>query len=127
MAQIRRRKMPPQGCAAIATASVFVPAGDWDDIAGITGARSNSELRGRTGNFQGQAAVQTATDIRNPDTPAIAIGALIAADGVSDPNGETSIASGTKRYIRPGWLVSLTSGSTLATGTLMGDVEYLYG
>lgn len=127
MPQSRRRKQPPQGAAAAATASVFVPSGDWDDIAGITGARSNSEMRGKTGNFQAQAAVQTANDIRNPDTPAIGVGSLMTADGVADPNGETNIASGTKRYIRPGWLVSLTSGSTLAFATLMGEIEYLYG
>lgn len=127
MAKVVREVLQWQTVAANSATAYFQPGGPWREAAGITGARSNAEMRGRNGNAQAQAAVQTANDIRNPDTPAIGVGAAMTADGVSDPNGETSIASGTKRYIRSGWLVSLTSGSTLATAAVGGEIEYLYG
>jgi hypothetical protein len=44
---------------------------------------------------------------------------------VYDPNGVTSVASGSYRFIRAGWLVKLTSGSTLATANIAGVVELI--
>ncbi len=49
----------------------------------------------------------------------------MTADGMSDPAGETNIASGTKQYIRAGWLVSVSSGSTLACGSVAGEVQFI--
>ncbi len=125
MAAVKRRVQHPMGRCAIATGSVFVPSGGWEDISGITAARATGEMRGRTGNMQVQAAVQTANDIRSPDTPAIGIGAIMNTDGVGDPTGETAISSGAKQFIRPGWLVSLTSGATLAFAVACGEVQLI--
>jgi hypothetical protein len=115
------------GYSAITTAKVFVPCGNWGPAANLTGARGWGELRGKTGNFQGEPAVQVANDVRSPGS-ATAVGSALTADGVSDPSAPTSVTNATtSKYARPGWLVSLTSGTTLATGSLAGVVELVYG
>jgi hypothetical protein len=83
-------------------------------------------MRGKNGNIQVKPAVQVANDVRNPGT-ATAVGATVTADGVSDPNANTALTTGSAKYARVGWLVSLTSGATLATASLAGTVELIYG
>jgi hypothetical protein len=105
--------------AASSVAEVFIPCGGWMDAGNITAARGWGELRGKTGAFQGKPAVQVANDVRSPGA-ATAVGAAITSDSVSDPGGMDE-------YLRVGWLVSLTTGSSLGTGNLAGVVELVYG
>ncbi len=114
------------GYAAISTTAVFIPAGPWVSAANLSAAKGHGEMRGRTNQFQAQPAVQFANDVRNPTT-STAVGSLITGDGVSDPNGNTALSTGSVKYARPGWLVSLVSGTTLATAQLAGVVELIYG
>jgi hypothetical protein len=114
------------GYNAASASDVFIPAGPWISAANITAAKGYGELRGRTGNFQIKPAVQVANDVRSPGS-ATQVGAAIAADGVSDPNGEQAVTTGTSKYIRVGWLVSNTSGSTLSFGAAAGIVELITG
>jgi hypothetical protein len=46
---------------------------------------------------------------------------------MADPTGAVNLTTGNKRFIRAGWLVSLSSGSTLATANVSGAVNYLLG
>jgi hypothetical protein len=39
----------------------------------------------------------------------------------------TAVTTGSSKYLRVGWLVSLTTGSSLGTGNLAGVVELVYG
>jgi hypothetical protein len=114
-----------QGVSAIATAPVFVPAGGWMSAAGITAAKGWGELAGKTNQMQVTPAVQVANDIRSPGT-ATAVGQSISGNGVSDPNGSASVTTGSSKYIRPGWLVQTTSGTTLSTGNVSGVIEFIY-
>ena len=114
------------GYAAISTTEVFIPCGGWESAAHVSSARGWGELRGKTGSFQAKPAVQLANDVRSPGA-ATAVGAAISADGVSDPSSYVSLSTGGSRYIRVGWLVSLTAGSTLATGSVAGLVELIHG
>lgn len=114
------------GLAATSVTEVFIPAGGWENAGNVTGGRGWGELRGRTGNFQVKPAVQLANDVRSPGA-ATAVGSALSADGVSDPGAVTALSTGASRYIRVGWLVSLTSGSTLGFGAAAGTVELIYG
>jgi hypothetical protein len=114
------------GYAAASTTKVFVPAGPWQPADNVTAAKGWRELRGKTGNFQAEPAVQVANDVRSPGA-ATAVGSALTADGVSDPNGHVVVTTASSKYIRPGWLVSLTSGTTLAFGSLAGVVVLITG
>ncbi len=115
------RKLEWMTLAAISTTAVFIPCGDWDLASGIVSAKAWGELRGRNGEFQLQPAVQTCNDVRNPDS-ATAIGNVINTNGPIDP-AAANVSTDTKTYIRPGWLVALGQGSTLATGAACGFIE----
>jgi len=123
---VQQQYLAWMGCVAVSATEVFIPAGPWLSAANVTAAKGWGELRGRTGNFQAKPAVQLANDVRSPGS-AIQVGAAITSDGVSDPSGNTAVSSGTSKYVRVGWLVSLTSGSTLAGGALAGTVELTFG
>jgi hypothetical protein len=123
---VQTMRMIWTGYSAISTTEVFIPAGPWASAANVSGARGHGEMRGKTGNFQARPAVQVANDTRSPGT-ATAVGSGLAADGVSDPNGITALTTGSSKYIRPGWLVSLTSGTTLGTAQLGGAIDLIYG
>lgn len=126
MADSQMVEMPWGTYAAGSTTEVFVPAGGWVPTRNVQSARGWGELRNRTGLFQARPAVQVANDVRSPGT-VTAVGAMISADGVSDPTAPVSISSSTtSKYMRVGWLVSLTSGNTLGTGALAGVVEFNY-
>ena len=116
--------------AAIATGEVFIPATGWMSATNVTAAKGWGELRGKTGNFQAKPAVQVANDVRSPGASTAVggfVGGVGGVDGVSDPTGNVAVTAGTSKYIRAGWLVSLSSGTTLATGSLGGVVELIYG
>ncbi len=113
-----------QGVSAISTTPVFVPGGPWRSAAGITAGKGSGELAGKTNQINVTPAVQVTNDVRAPGATT-AVGQGMSANGVSDPNGNTAITTGSSRYIRPGWLVNLTSGSTLSTGNVCGVIELI--
>ncbi len=107
---------------AVGTAEVFIPAGEWTSAAGVLAAKAWGELSGLNGNCQARPAVQLANDIRSPDA-ALGIGAVKTANGVLDPT-TLSLTTGSKASIRPGWLVSLSSGQTLASVSVLGTIVF---
>lgn len=100
-----------------ATSDEFHPTGPWQEIPsdlalGTVNLRARMEVRaiGGTG-MQVAAAVQTANDRRNPDAGTAAITA-VASTGFADPNATPpTIALKQKRFIRPGYLIHVTSGT----------------
>jgi hypothetical protein len=107
------------------TTEVFIPASGWMSATAVTGAKGWGEIRGRNGNLQAIPAVQVTNDVHDPGAVTTACGPTLTTDDVYDPNGVTSVASGSYRFIRAGWLVKLTSGSTLATANIAGVVELI--
>ncbi len=69
MAAIKRRSLRWMRFGAISTTSVFIPATEWEDIAGITAARSVSEMRGKTGNANAQLGFRPPTTFEPPTRP----------------------------------------------------------
>ena len=120
---IRQVAMFWQGAVAISTTAVFIPSGQWMSTDTINGGRGYGALAGKTGNFQGQPAVEYTNDVRVAGT-VVAVGAAITANGVSDPTGFTALSVTAYRFIRTGWLVSLTAGAVLAGGNLSGVIEF---
>ncbi len=107
---------------AIGTTEVFIPAGDWTSAAGVLAAKAWGELSGLNGNCQARPAVQLANDTRSPDG-ALGIGAVKTANGVVDP-ATLSLTTGNKAWIRPGWVVSLSSGQALASVSVIGTIVF---
>jgi hypothetical protein len=114
------------GYSAAAVGEVFIPAGPWLSASNLVSAKGWGELRGKLGNFQAKPAVQVANDVRSPGA-STAVGPAITADGVSDPSGNVAVTAGTSKYVRPGWLVSLTAAGSLSTGNLAGQIDLIYG
>lgn len=118
---VRARDLPPMTVATTVSATeVFIPAGEWESAAGVVSAKAWGEVRSLNGGLKVRPAVQLTNDVRSPDS-ALPIGGQTAADGVIDPAAAT-VASAGKLWIRVGWLVQLTSGSTLASAAVMGTV-----
>lgn len=113
--------------AAASTTPVFIPATEWGDALGVALAKGWGEARGRNGNVTATPAVQFANDPRNASGAGTAVGATLSADGVSDPNGNTTVSSGSNKYVRGGWNVALSSGTTLATMTVSGVIQIIRG
>lgn len=112
--------------ASNTTTVVFIPASGWMDAAGITSGKGWGEMRGKNGNIGATPAVQFTNDPHDPGTGNVTpVGAQITADGVSDPNGNTALSSGSFRYVRAGWNVALSSGATLATASVAGVIELI--
>ena len=61
----------------------------------------------------------------DPGTTSTTVGSSKSSDGVTDPNGVTSVTSGSDRFIRAGYQVVLTSGSALATASIAGTIELI--
>jgi hypothetical protein len=104
---------------------VFVPATEWISCAGVVAAKGWGELANRTGLLSVTPAVQLANDVRNPNASATAVGVALTANGVSDPNGSTTLSTGSFKYLRAGWNVTLTSGSSVGTGVVAGIIQLL--
>lgn len=92
----------------------------------VTGVRSWGEMRGANGLFRAQPGIQVANDVRTPGSITL-IGSLLAADGVFDPATAVAVTNGaSSRFMRPGWSVSLSSGTNLATAGLYCIIELQY-
>ncbi len=113
-----------QGVSANSVSPVFVPSGAWRDAAGITAAKGWGEMGQKTNQMQVTPAVQVANDTRNPGS-STAVGAAISTVSTSDPNGVQAVSTGSSKFIRPGWLVQTTSGSTLSTGNVSGVIQLI--
>jgi hypothetical protein len=123
MSVSKLRVLPWTLVATNTTTAIFVPATDWELTLGVTGARAWGEIRCRNGLIQVQPAVQVTNDIRANYTQT-GLSPTMTTDGVYDPSAAAAItSSGTSRYMRSGWLISLTSGNTLATAWVGGAVE----
>ena len=82
-------------------------------------------MRNRNGNLTATPAIQLTNDTHDPGTSSTAVGSTVSADGVSDPNGVTTVSTGAYRFVRPGWNVVLSAGTTLATASVTGVVELI--
>lgn len=82
-------------------------------------------MRGRNGNITATPAVQLANDVHDPGGTATSVGATMSADGPSDPNGNTTLSTGSYRFARAGWNVTLSAGTTLATAAVAGGVALM--
>jgi hypothetical protein len=105
--------------------SVFLPATSWVSADGVTGAKGWGEMRGRNGQITATPAVQLTNDVHDPPTTATAVGATMSADGPSDPNGTTALSTGGYRYARGGWIVTLSSTTTLSTAVVAGGIALI--
>jgi hypothetical protein len=106
--------------------TIFIPATGWQDATGVTFARGYGEMRGRNGNVTATPAVQTTNDVHDPGgSSTTPVGSTISTDGVSDPNGANAVSTGSARFIRGGWLVTLSSTTNLATAAVAGVIELI--
>jgi hypothetical protein len=103
--------------------SAFIPASGWVSAAAVTGAKGWGEIRGRTGNLTAIPAIQLTNDTHDPGANITNCGPTLSTDGVYDPTGVTSVSSGSYRFVRAGWVVQLSAGTTLAVGSIAGVVE----
>jgi hypothetical protein len=105
--------------------SAFIPATGWMSAAGITGGRGWGEIRGRTGNLTVIPAVNLSNDVHDPGASVTNCGPTLSTDGVYDPTGVTALSSGAFRFVRAGWVVQLSAGTTLAAASVGGVVELI--
>ncbi len=115
----------PYGTHATATTSnLFIPVTGWMPTERIAEMRATWEVIGTTGAAQGAPAYQAANV---PDTPgtATALATQTATTGLYYPSGWTAVgvALKTKQRVRLGFIISLTTGTTLGTFTGGGRVE----
>lgn len=106
------------------TTGCFLPASGWFDAADAAKLRTPFEVRGLNGLLSVEPAYQTANDKASPDTP-VALGGALTADGLSFPSDWATPAVGGKQYIRAGWWVKLTSGSTVGWAAVAGRAQML--
>lgn len=103
------------------TTVVSIPAGDWMDTDDVSKIGFELEVRAKTGVIEVALGYETAD---NPDTPdtAVAITAYRTTNGLTQRGGVTDVASTTagKKFIRPVFMVTLTSGSTLTLAAARG-------
>ncbi len=120
MPVIRTLDLLPMTLAAVSTTEVAIPAGEWTLAAGVTAVKAWGEVRGVNGNAQVRAGVQLANDRRSPETT-VGIGNVKASNGMIDP-ALAQVTSGDREWIRPVWLVSLSSAGSLATLSVIGTL-----
>jgi hypothetical protein len=89
---------------------VFIPCTDWLDAPDVTAGRGYGESRAEAGSAQWGLAIQTANDVRSPDTHT-RVTALQSSGGVFDPDAtNTSLDFQGKRYVRAGWSLKAVTG-----------------
>jgi len=105
------------------TTAIFVALSPWMNAPPVIGLRVAFELLARIGNFQAQAAYQTANDVRNPDSP-VGFGNTKATQGYEDPSGVQDVATAFagKNYYRLGYLCTNTSGTSLSFARLAATI-----
>lgn len=105
--------------------TVFIPATEWVSCSGVTSAKGWGEMANRTGLLSATPAVQFANDVRSPQASATSVGVALTATGVSDPNGNTTLSTGSFKYLRAGWNVTLTSGTSVGTAVVAGLIQLI--
>ena len=103
------------------TTVVSIPAGDWMDTDDVAKIGFELEMRAKTGLMEVALGYETADNQDTPDT-AVAVTAYRTTNGLTQRGGVTDVASTTagKKYIRPVFMVKLTSGSTLTLAAARG-------
>ena len=118
---MRRLNLSWQTVFVDSTTVVSIPAGPWAEADDIAKLGFELEMRAKTGVLEAALGYETADNQDTPDA-AVAITAYRTANGLTQRGGLTDIASTTagKKYIRPVYLVKLTSGSTLTLAAVRG-------
>lgn len=125
---VKSLPLPYTTVAHNSTTQVVVPAGTWVSAAGISGGRGWGEIAARNGNLQAAPGVQFTNDpFDSPTGNVTAVGSVLSTDGTTHPAGVTALSSGAYRFARPVWILSLSSGTGLATACVGGVVELIYG
>jgi hypothetical protein len=124
--KIRTIQLPFMTLSTNSTSNLFLPATGWLPTDYITQMRPTWELRQANGNIQLSPAYQVADHEDSPGT-STALATLTSSTGMQYPTGWTDVSSslGGKQLVRFGWIVNLTSGSTLATAFAGGRVQLL--
>ena len=117
-------RLPWTTVAVDGTTEVFIPATGWMDSSDVAKVRTNFEARGFTGLMNVLVGYQTANVENAPDAH-VTTGSFQTTAGVYFGSSFADAASNTqaKRMVRFGWVVKLTSGSTLATVRVAGSVD----
>lgn len=104
----------------------FYPVTPYMNAGEVGKVRGPIELVWKTGNLNVSLAYQTA-DVENAPGTAAAIGSYATSAGVTYPTQYTDIASSAnaKQLIRFGFLVKLSSGSTLSYGYVGGSLQIM--
>lgn len=125
---IKSLNLPPMTVAWNSTNSVAIPAGPgWFSAAGLAGGRGWGEMSAKNGNLRAVPGIQLTNDVNDPTSgTTTAVGSLLSADGVSVPNGVNALSTGGYRFARPVWILSLSSGTDLATACVSGTIELIF-
>lgn len=113
---------------ATSTTAVFLPDGDWGDAPGLKNAISLGEMRGRNGLCEAQPALQFSNYEDGTGAVSVGVGTNMTSDGYSPPagGGATDLSTSYSplyRLVRRGWLVKLTSGSTIGYARVAGVIR----
>ena len=108
------------------TTEVFVPDTDWMRAPDVAKIRLYMEARGFTGLMNVIAGYQTCNVDNSPDAHNT-IGSFVTTAGVTFGASFADVTANTqaKQYVRFGWVVKLTSGSTLATVRVGGSIDII--
>ena len=118
-----RVNLPWTTVATDSTSEVFIPATGWMSSESVGSGRGWLELRGAMSGLSVAVAIETANDVTTPDTPHVKIQALVAANGVSDPDSTTTtLTTAGQKFIRVGFAVKASSAS-LRVGRVSGVAE----
>ncbi len=122
--------LPWQTFTSTSTTAYFVGASRWMNTAGVSMAMSWCEVTDLTGSLLLIPAYQLTNDTRaagttgNQVTMSGGASGWANATGYFDPStSPNSIGSTGYKYIRVGWLVKLSAGSTRAYAAAAGAVE----
>ena len=123
-----RRSIPLPWTFVVATSTsdVFVPVTGWFAAQEIKKIAIVMEIVGLIGQTQIKRAYQTADSPSSADS-ATGVGSFVSANAVSYPSSSTDISATTeaKQLIRFGFIVSLATGSTIATASVAGRVDVI--
>jgi hypothetical protein len=112
--------------AADSTTEVFLPATGWMQAADVAKIRTSFELRGVTGTINVLVGYHTANVENSPDA-ATNTGTFQTSGGVYFGSSFTDVSAAmqAKQLVRFGFVVKLTSGSTLSVARAGGSVDII--
>lgn len=109
---------------AVDTTGTFFPATGWMEAGSVGLLRYTFELAGKAGNVSVSPAYQTANVESNPDS-GVSFGSAQTSNGTNFPTAweDISATTATRRLVRFGFWVKLTTGVSVAFGRAAGVVE----